>query len=148
MEAKSRCIKVLDYAMSGPEGAPVCNAFVEALGLKTIFTAFMGKVWILLYRLLLTYIPCRPSKRLKAIELIHASDDVAHSLGIISSLLTNLPADSNSLLRLLAKFVDNDYEKIDKLIEIREAARKRLKDTDLRLQQEQQVSSKFTLVPK
>jgi hypothetical protein len=48
MEAKSRCIKVLDYAMSGPEGAPVCNAFVEALGLKTIFTAFMGKVWILL----------------------------------------------------------------------------------------------------
>lgn len=46
MEAKSRCIKVLDYAMSGPDGAPVCNAFVEALGLKTMFMAFMGKVYI------------------------------------------------------------------------------------------------------
>lgn len=49
MEAKSRCIKTLDYAMSGPEGAPVCDAFVEALGLKTIFTVFMGKVWDFLY---------------------------------------------------------------------------------------------------
>ena len=142
MGAKSRCIKVLDYAMSGPEGAPVCNAFVEALGLKTIFTAFMGKVWFLLCRSFIIYIPpSQASKRLRAVETITASDDVAHSLGVISSLLTSLPADSNSRLRLLAKFVDNDFEKIDKLIEIREAARKRLKDTDLRLQQEKQVCS-------
>jgi len=88
------------------------------------------------------------TKRSRAIETTPASDDVAHSLGIISSLLTNLPTDSNSRLRLLAKFVDNDYEKIDKLIEIREAARKRLSDTDLRLQQEKQVCSTFTLILK
>lgn len=84
---------------------------------------------------------------MRAVETTHASDDVAHSLGIISSLLTNLPADSNSRLRLLAKFVDSEYEKVDKLIEIREAARKRLKDTDFRLQQEKQVCSMFTLIP-
>jgi len=43
-KSKSRCIRLLDYAMTGPDGAPVCEAFVEALGLKTIFMAFMGKV--------------------------------------------------------------------------------------------------------
>lgn len=32
--------------MSGPGGAPVSEAFVEALGLKPLFTAFMGKVSI------------------------------------------------------------------------------------------------------
>ena len=49
LESKARCIKVLDYAMSGSDGAPVCQAFVEALGLKTIFTAFMGKVWMFFF---------------------------------------------------------------------------------------------------
>lgn len=87
------------------------------------------------------------SKRSNAKEMSLASDDIAHSLGIISSLLTNLPAESNNRVRLLAKFVDNDYEKIDKLIEIRESARKRLKDTDLRLQKEKKVCSKIVIVP-
>lgn len=44
MQAKSRSIKVLDYAMSGPAGTATCEVFVEALGLKTLFSAFMGKV--------------------------------------------------------------------------------------------------------
>jgi beta-catenin-like protein 1 len=133
--------------MSGPAGAPVCNAFVEALGLKTLFTAFMGKVWISIYHSEFNYY-LQASKRLKAKEPTLASDDVTHSLGIISSLLTNLPPDSNNRLRLLAKLVDNNYEKIDKLIEIREAARRRLTDTDLRLQKEKQVCPKLIIVPK
>lgn len=29
--------------MSGPQGSNICTAFVEALGLKTLFSAFMGK---------------------------------------------------------------------------------------------------------
>jgi hypothetical protein len=53
-KSKSRCIKLLDYAMSGPDGAPVCEAFVEALGLKTIFMAFMGKVRVFYQQILLT----------------------------------------------------------------------------------------------
>ena len=44
MESKSRSIKVLDYAMSGAAGTALCQAFVDALGLKTLFNAFMGKV--------------------------------------------------------------------------------------------------------
>ena len=38
MQAKSRSIKVLDYAMSGPAGTATCEVFVEALGLKTLFS--------------------------------------------------------------------------------------------------------------
>lgn len=44
LESKSRSIKVLDYAMSGTAGSSICEAFVEALGLKTLFMTFMGKV--------------------------------------------------------------------------------------------------------
>lgn len=45
MQSKSRAIKTLDYAMSGAASAAICEAFVEALGLKALFSAFMGKVF-------------------------------------------------------------------------------------------------------
>jgi len=58
MQSRSRSIKTLDYVMSGPGGSAICIAFVEALGLKTLFSAFMGKVsvridiiWSILARL-------------------------------------------------------------------------------------------------
>lgn len=44
MQARSRSLKVLDYAMSGTDGTAACEVFVEALGLKTLFSTFMGKV--------------------------------------------------------------------------------------------------------
>lgn len=44
LQSRSRSIKTLDYAMSGPTGSASCEAFIEALGLKTLFAAFMGKV--------------------------------------------------------------------------------------------------------
>lgn len=44
MEARSRAIKVLDYAMSGTAGTAACETFVDALGLKSLFSTFMGKV--------------------------------------------------------------------------------------------------------
>ena len=45
-ESKSRSIKVLDYAMSGHQGAAICDAFIEIPGLKPLFMAFMNKVRI------------------------------------------------------------------------------------------------------
>lgn len=120
LESKSRSIKALDYAMSGPGGAPVSEAFVDALGLKPLFTAFMGK----------------STKRQKTnVDLPH-SEDIGHVLGIFSSLLTNLASDSTHRIRLLAKFVEGDYEKVDKLIEVRDGARKRLRNTEKELEQE------------
>jgi beta-catenin-like protein 1 len=37
---------VLDYALQTEDGAPACERFVESLGLKSLFSAFMGKVRI------------------------------------------------------------------------------------------------------
>ena len=34
-------IKVLNHAMSGPEGKDLCQKFVDILGLKSIFPLFM-----------------------------------------------------------------------------------------------------------
>lgn len=42
--ARTRSIKVLDYALQTEDGAANCERFVEMLGLKTFFSAFMGKV--------------------------------------------------------------------------------------------------------
>lgn len=42
--SRTRAIKALDHALQGREGAPLCERFVEALGLKTLFAAFMGRV--------------------------------------------------------------------------------------------------------
>lgn len=69
-----------------------------------------------------------------------ASEDTSHTLGIISSLFTNLPSDSPARIRLLAKFVESQYEKTDKLLEIRDAARTRLKAVNKEIEDEKQVS--------
>lgn len=42
--ARSRSLKVLDHALSGPEGSDNCERFVEALGLKSLFTTFVSAV--------------------------------------------------------------------------------------------------------
>ncbi|KAF8205017.1 Catenin-beta-like protein [Pholiota molesta] len=120
-ESRSRSIKVLDYAMSGQNGAAICEAFIDALGLKPLFMAFMNK----------------SSKRQKT-NVEPASEDMGHILGIIASLFTHLPSDSPSRIRVLAKFVEGDYEKVDKLLELRDNARKRLKITDAEIAKERQ----------
>jgi beta-catenin-like protein 1 len=46
--AKTRAIKVLDYALQSEDGSASCERFVEMLGLKSFFSTFMGKVGIYL----------------------------------------------------------------------------------------------------
>jgi len=117
--ARSGAIKALDYAMSGPSGSAACETFVDALGLKSLFTTFMGKA----------------SKKNKGID-VPASEETSHTLSIVSSLFTNLSSESPARIRLLAKFVENNYEKVDKVIEIRETAQRRLTDTDADIERE------------
>ncbi|KAB5595329.1 Beta-catenin-like protein 1 [Ceratobasidium theobromae] len=118
--SKSRAIKVLDYALSGPLGATNCVTFVEAMGLKSLFSAFMGK----------------NSKKVKAGTAMPASEDIGHILGVISSLFANLDSDSPPRIRVLAKFVEAEYEKIDRLVELREQAETRLKIADREIRAE------------
>ena len=72
MQARSRSIKVLDHAMSGPA---CCETFVEALGLKHLFATFMGTG--------------KSKKLAKTLP-----EDTSHTLGIVSSLFTNLASDT------------------------------------------------------
>ncbi|KDQ64547.1 hypothetical protein JAAARDRAFT_187869 [Jaapia argillacea MUCL 33604] len=117
MESRSRAIKVLDHAMSGSAGTTACETFVEALGLKSLFAALMGK----------------GSKKHKT-GATPASEDTSHVLSITSSLFSNLPSDGPARVRVLAKFVESNYEKVDKLLEIRETAQVRLKAAEANIE--------------
>lgn len=56
-------------------------------------------------------------------------EDTEHLLSIVASLLTSLASESPSRIRLLAKFVESDYEKIDRLLELREDVETRVHAT-------------------
>ena len=62
-----------------------------------------------------------------------------HTLGILSSLFTNIPSDSPARIRLLAKFVENNYEKTDKLLDIRTSAQTRLTVEDREIDAEKEA---------
>ncbi|KAF8640111.1 hypothetical protein AX17_001347 [Amanita inopinata Kibby_2008] len=121
LQCKSRASKTLDYAMSGTASSAVCEAFIEASGLKTLFSVFMGK-----------------ARKQKTTASLPPSEDIAHVLGIISSLLSNTASDSPARIRLLAKFVEGNYEKVDKLLEIRDTARVRLTAIDATVELERE----------
>ncbi|BGP37572.1 hypothetical protein JCM10449v2_001489 [Rhodotorula kratochvilovae] len=110
--SRTRAIKALDHALQGREGAPLCERFVEALGLKTLFAVFMGKGEV--------------SKKKKAAQLATTHEDTEHILSLLSSLFTSLPSETPLRMRLLAKFVEADYEKIDHLAEVREELERRI----------------------
>lgn len=54
------------------------------------------------------------------------TEDEEHLLGILVSLLSNLGSDTEPRIRLLAKFVADDYEKVDRLLEIMDTAETRM----------------------
>ncbi|KAF2677556.1 DUF1716-domain-containing protein [Lentithecium fluviatile CBS 122367] len=119
--SKSRSLKVLDHACGYAESvpieeaqingsntkakaeetesapntaAPICEKLVEARGLKPIFSTFIK------------------TKK-------HDPETTEHILGIFASLFRSLPGDSDARLRVLAKFLEKDYEKSTKLIALR-----------------------------
>lgn len=60
-------------------------------------------------------------------------------MGILVSLFTNLESDTPARIRLIAKFVENDYEKVDRLLEMREVAESRLQALDKEINMERRV---------
>jgi len=101
--SKPRALRVLDHAMAGSAGGAVCEQVVEAAGLRSIFGMFMKK---------------------------QEKEPVEHLLGIFSSLLRLLPGQSASRVRTLAKFVEKDYEKIGKLMEVRREYTARMRSVE------------------
>ncbi|BEJ09459.1 hypothetical protein CcaverHIS641_0603740 [Cutaneotrichosporon cavernicola] len=114
-----RALKVLDYALQSEAGSNSCERFVEMLGLKTLFSLFMGKA---------------DKKKRQASPNF---EDDERILRIVATLFSNLPSDSSPRLRLVAKFVEANYEKVDRLLELRELAQ-----TKLRIVERQIASSR------
>lgn len=132
--SKSRSLKVLDHACGYAEDAPttepqtngsgskvkvaeepspnsamaVCEKLVEFRGLKPLFSTFMK------------------TKK-------HDPEQTEHILGIFSSLLRSLPGNSDTRFRLLAKFLEKDYEKVNKLIALRRDYASRVAAFDAKL---------------
>ncbi|KAL8800336.1 MAG: hypothetical protein Q9200_007280 [Gallowayella weberi] len=107
--SKPRALRLLDHALGGPEGGACCQNLVEAAGLKAVFSIFMKK---------------------------HDNQATEHLLGILSSLLRSLPANSAGRIRLLAKFVEKDYEKIVRTMKIRREYASKVAAVDQDIQRE------------
>ncbi|EIE25166.1 DUF1716-domain-containing protein [Coccomyxa subellipsoidea C-169] len=96
---RAGALKALDFACTRCPAA--CERFVDVLGLKTLFSIFMGKSKI---------------KRRKG-EEGHEGDEEERVVSIISSLLNNLARGSRRD-RVCAKFVENEFEKCDHIMEL------------------------------
>ncbi|CAL5869247.1 uncharacterized protein PFLUO_LOCUS3475 [Penicillium psychrofluorescens] len=113
--SKPRALRVLDHAFGGVGGAPACEKLVEAAGLRTVFGMFMKK---------------------------QESQNIEHFLGIFASLLRLLPGGSAARIRTLAKFMEKDYEKIDKLIKLRREYAARVAPVEQAIEKERKSLSK------
>lgn len=96
--SRNGSLKVLDHAMNGPDGKDNCMKFVDILGLRTIFPLFMKT----------------PSKNRK--KVFTANEHEEHVVSIVASMLKNCKGQQRQ--RLLSKFTENDYEKVDRLMEL------------------------------
>ncbi|GAB0097458.1 beta-catenin-like protein 1 [Sergentomyia squamirostris] len=114
--SRNGSLKVLDYAMSGPDGKDNCNKFVEILGLRTIFPLFMKT-------------PKRNKKRLLGMD-----EYEEHVCSIIASMLRNCKSAQRQ--RLLAKFSESDFEKVERLMEFHLKYLNKVEAIDEKLEQE------------
>ncbi|CAG9827204.1 unnamed protein product [Diabrotica balteata] len=96
--SRNGSLKVLDYAMSGPQGKDNCNKFVDILGLRTIFPLFMKT----------------PKKNRR--KVLSTEEHEEHVCSIIASMLRNCRGSQRQ--RLVSKFTENDHEKVDRLLEL------------------------------
>ncbi|KAK7747625.1 hypothetical protein SLS62_009036 [Diatrype stigma] len=124
--SRAAALRLLDHATTGPGSAEVCRRLVEAGGLKTAFTLFMKTT--------------KDHNKHKHghghdSQAAAASSTIEHLVAIFASLLRRLPADSAERIRTLAKFVERDYEKTARLVQLRREYAAR--DEAIRLQQQQ-----------
>lgn len=107
--SKPRALRLLDHAVSSVQDVIVADRVVEATGLKTLFGMYMKKL---------------------------DTQTTEHLLGIFASMLRLLPADSEARLRVLAKFVESDYAKISRLLQIRSDYTARLRKAEAEIDEQ------------
>lgn len=106
--SRKSALKVLDHAMVNREGKDNCVKFIEVYGLRSLFPAFMKTA----------------KKILKAggSEVEHEE----HICSILVSLFKNLEGPHRE--RLVGKFVENDHEKVERLMELHFKYQRRVRE--------------------
>ena len=132
--SKQRALRVLDHALGGLGGAPACGRLVEVAGLRTVFGMFMKKVCPVLSN-------CR-DKSIKTDLQQQENQTIEHLLGIFASLLRLLPGGSAERIRTLAKFMEKDYGKIEKLVNLRRDYASRVSPVEQAIEKERKNYSK------
>ncbi|CAE1308722.1 CTNNBL1 [Acanthosepion pharaonis] len=113
--SRNSAIKVLNHSMTGAEGGDNCQKFVDILGLCTIFPLFM--------------------KRPKQSKAGPSPEELEeHITSIISSLLRNCQGTQRQ--RLLNKFIENDHEKVERLLELHFKYLERVRRVDDQIEKE------------
>lgn len=96
--SRRSALKVLNHAMCNAEGTDNCTKFIEVYGLRSLFPAFMK--------------PPKVTKKAGASEQEYEE----HVTSIIASLFRNVQGPFRD--RIISKFLENDYEKVDRLMEL------------------------------
>lgn len=97
--AYGSAIRALDFAMT--KYPPACERFVDVLGLKTAFAAFMGKI------------PVSKKNKKESYQEELEERLISLTASLFGGVLRGSRRD-----RLLSKFVENECEKIDRLMEL------------------------------
>ncbi|KAK3155747.1 hypothetical protein QOZ80_2BG0207020 [Eleusine coracana subsp. coracana] len=113
--AYSSAIRTLDFAMT--RFPPACERFVDVLGLKTAFAAFMGKI------------PLNKKNKKESYQ----EELEERIISLIASLFGGIVTKGSRRMRLLGKFVENECEKIDRLMEFYMRYSDRVKEESERL---------------
>jgi len=114
-KSRSGALKVLSHALTGAEGIDNCLKFVDILGLRTLFPLFM-----------------KTPKRSKRAG-VSAEEHEDHVISILASLFKNVSSTNNGLKqreRLLAKWTENDHEKVDRLMEVHDKYLAKVEESD------------------
>ncbi|KAK9834002.1 hypothetical protein WJX81_002145 [Elliptochloris bilobata] len=112
--ARAGALKALDFAMTRTPAA--CERFVDHLGLRTLFSMFMGKSKV------------QQSKG----EAGGEAEGEERMVSIVSSLMQGLARGSRRD-RVAAKFVENEFEKCDRLMELYTRYVRRVRTEEVRL---------------
>ncbi|EFX04650.1 duf1716 domain containing protein [Grosmannia clavigera kw1407] len=115
-------LRLLDHAAGVGDGdgataeaaADVCRRIIDAGGLKAIFTLFMRGEG--------HHSKKHGKNRKKALaeQTLHGGLTAEHLVNIFASMLRLLAAESAERIRLLAKFVEKDYAKVERLLSLRQ----------------------------
>jgi len=126
-KSRSGALKVLSHALTGAEGIDNCLKFIDILGLRTLFPLFM-----------------KTPKRSKRAG-VSAEEHEDHVISILASLFKNVTSTNNGLKqreRLLAKWTENDHEKVDRLMEVHDKYLAKVEESDKAIDREVRMMAK------